>query len=206
MREAQWAERCLRNEPPASEEHRRRPDTLPPATADAEWWKGHAVCEEGPARPCAKAGCARHASRFHHPEHGIPYVTCGTKCEESISGSAEWVQAVIKIGTQFYGLLAEGTLMTMGHVIAEGIMDAIEPAVSARFAAVDSSQHAAVSGSTKKISPEAKTRLQRIDAPPPWQRYCRHYQKEVHRRPRESAGNTCRGARIRDLRRRQCLE
>ena len=87
MKEAQWAERCKRNEPPEAEEHRRRQNVLPPETADAEWWKRHAVYEEGPARPCAREGCARHASRFHHPAHGIPYVTCGTKCEEAISGS-----------------------------------------------------------------------------------------------------------------------
>ena len=121
-------------------------------------------------------------------------MTCGTKCEEAISGNAGWVQAMIKIGTQFYGLLAEGTLGTMGHGIAEGILSAIEPAVSARYAekATHPSTLQEVSGSTKKISPEARTRLQRIDAPRPWQRYCRQYQKEVHRRPREGAGNTCR--------------
>ena len=52
---------------------------------------------------------------------------------------------MIRIGTQFYGLLAEGTLGVMDHGVAEGILGAIGLAVSDRNAEskVTASQHSA---------------------------------------------------------------
>ncbi len=132
LEEAQWEQLCARNEPPPNEAHRRRPNVIPPSTADAEWWKQHAVYENGRPRPCARDGCPRHASRYHHPDHGIPYVTCGTSCEAKISGKPEWINAMVRIGTQFYGLLSEGAIGALDKNISVGIMKAIEPAVSAR--------------------------------------------------------------------------